>query len=134
MESVLLVIHMIVALAIIGVVLVQPSEAGGFLGSGGSMSNLTAPRRKGDALTRATTILAGLFFLTSLALAIIAEHRAPTKSILDVATDTPAAESLAPAPDDATLKKVDTDKGATNAPAEKPAAQQKKKPTAPLSK
>src|ERR1035437_7176142 len=88
MESVILVIHLIVALGIIAVVLVQPSEAGGFLGSGGSMSNMMAPRRKGDVLTRLTTILAGVFFLTSLSLAIIAEHHGPAKSILDVPTGT----------------------------------------------
>lgn len=128
MESVILVVHLIVALAIIGVVLVQPSESGGFLGSGGTMSNLMAPRRGADVLTRATTILAGVFFVTSLALAIIAEHRAPSSSILDVATDAPAVEKTAPAPDDAALKK------AAPAKAEAPAAPAKKKPQAPLSK
>jgi len=123
MEAVILVIHLIVALGIIAVVLVQPSEAGGFLGTG-SMSNLMAPRRGADALTRITTILAGCFFLTSLSLAIIAEHRGPSKSILDVPTESTAPQ-IAPAPDAAALKPVP-------APA-KPAAQ-KGKPTAPISK
>ena len=135
MMSVILVIHLIVALAIIAVVLVQPSEAGGFLGSGGSMSNMMAPRRKGDVLTRLTTILAGIFFLTSLSLAILAEHRGPAKSILDVPTETtapaataptaatpitPTAEKTAAPPDASTLK--------TAAPATKT-----KKPVAPIS-
>ncbi|MBI3440239.1 MAG: preprotein translocase subunit SecG [Proteobacteria bacterium] len=117
MEAVILVIHLIVALSIIAVVLVQPSEAGGFLGSSGSMSNMMAPRRSGDALTRLTTILAGVFFLTSLSLAIIAEHgSAAKKSILDVATtDQPAAT-----------------KGAPVVP--KAAAPKKVKPTAPISR
>lgn len=127
MMSVVLVIHLIVALGIIAVVLIQPSEAGGFLGSGGSMSNIAAPRRKGDVLTRLTTILAGIFFLTSLTLAIMAEHRAPARSILDVPTDTaapvaPAAEKTAPPPDASTLKNA------------APAGNQKKKPAAPISK
>jgi preprotein translocase subunit SecG len=141
MEAIILVIHLMVAIVLVIVVLVQPSEAGGFLGSSGSMSNLMAPRRKGDALTRVTTILAAIFFLTSLSLAIIAEHRAPAKSILDVPVETtapkaapaPAAPaSVAPAdektaPDASALKTV--------APA-KPAAPEtkKKKPTAPISK
>lgn len=134
MMSVVLVIHLIVALGIIAVVLIQPSEAGGFLGSGGSMSNMMAPRRKGDVLTRLTTILAGIFFLTSLSLAIMAEHRAPAKSILDVPTDTaapaakqaapaaPAAEKTAPPPDASALKTA------------APVGNQKKKPAAPISK
>ena len=132
MMSVILVIHLIVAVAIIAIVLVQPAEAGGFLGSSGSMSNMLAPRRKGDTLTRLTTILAGIFFLTSLSLAIMAGHRGPAKSILDVPTEEPAktapaapaaTDKTAPAPDASALKKV--------APAAQP---QSKKPVAPISK
>ncbi len=91
MEEVVLVIHLIVALGIIGVVLMQPSEAGGFLGNSGSMSNMMGPRRSGDFLTRLTSILAGCFFLTSLFLAIMAGQRPAEKSILDVVTDQPPA-------------------------------------------
>lgn len=114
MEAVILVVHLIVALGIIVIVLVQPSESGGFLGSSGSMSNLMMPRRGGDVLTRLTTILAGCFFLTSLLLAIIAESRGPEKSILDAVADTPAP---------------------VTAPAAKKAEEPKKeKPTAPISR
>lgn len=90
--AVLLVIHLIIALAIIISVLIQPSEAGGFLGSSGSMSNLMAPKRTMDGMTKFTTILAGLFFVTSLLLAIAAGHRPVQKSILDAA---PQAEAPA---------------------------------------
>jgi preprotein translocase subunit SecG len=96
MEAVVLVIHLIVALAIIAVVLIQPSETGGFLGTGGSSANMMAPRRSGNVLTRLTTILAGIFFLTSLSLALFAEHHGKRSSILDVPTDQPAAEKTAP--------------------------------------
>jgi preprotein translocase subunit SecG len=124
MEAVILVIHLIVALSIIAIVLIQPSEVGGFLGSSGSMSNLMAPRRSGDMLTRLTTILAGIFFLTSLSLALFAEHRGKTESILDVAADQPAIEKTAPAaPDEPVLKTVPV-----------PAAPKKEKPAAPISK
>lgn len=103
MEAVLLVIHLIIALGIIVLVLVQPAESGGFLGSGGSMSNMMAPRRKGDVLTRMTGILATCFFVTSLLLAIIASHRpVQHNSILDaddaaapVAVEQPAGEDAA---------------------------------------
>ena len=91
MEAVLLVIHLIIALGIIVVVLIQPSEAGGFLGSGGSMSNMMAPRRSADALTRLTGILAAAFFVTSLLLAILAGNRPQEKSIMDELSATPAA-------------------------------------------
>lgn len=87
LSAVILVIHLIVTLAIIVTILIQPSEAGGFMGNSGSMSNLMMQRRTGDGLTRATTILAGIFFLTSLVLAITASHRPAHESILDIETD-----------------------------------------------
>jgi preprotein translocase subunit SecG len=84
MESVLLVIHLIVAVGIIAVILLQPAESGGFLGSSGTMSNLMAPRRGADTITRLTTILACCFFATSLTLAIVASHKDGPKSIMDI--------------------------------------------------
>lgn len=91
MQAILLVIHLIVAVSIIVTILIQPSEAGGFMGSGGSMANMMAPRRRGDVLTRMTTILAGLFFATSLLLAISANNQPVKRSILDLDTgDKPA--------------------------------------------
>lgn len=90
MQEVLLVIHLIVAIGIIAVVLLQPSETGGFMGNSGSMSNLMAPRRTADALTRTTTILAGLFFCTSLLLAITASSNPKTEGILEMGAKKPA--------------------------------------------
>jgi len=89
MQEILLVTHLIVAVAIIALVLLQPSETGGFMGSSGSMSNMMAPRRTADVLTRATTILAGCFFTTSLLLAVMAGSRPQEASILDMAADQP---------------------------------------------
>lgn len=101
MEAVLLVIHLIVAIGIIVTILVQPSEAGGFMGNTGAMSNLMVQRRSGDVLTRATTILAGIFFLTSLLLAISASSRPVQKGILELDTGEAKPAVTAPA-------KVDT--------------------------
>lgn len=84
MEAVLLVIHLIVAIGIVVTILVQPSESGGFMGNSGSMSNLMVQRRSGDVLSRATTILAAIFFMTSLTLAIIAGNRPLAKGILEL--------------------------------------------------
>ena len=90
MESVVLVIHLIVALAIIILVLLQRSEGGGLGigGSGGGMGNFATPRTTADFLSRATGILAAVFMVTSLTLAILAgSSRAERpESILDVDT------------------------------------------------
>jgi preprotein translocase subunit SecG len=78
MQTVLLVIHLFVALALIGLVLMQRSE-GGALGIGGSggAGSLFSARGVGNALTRATAILAVVFFLTSISLTLIAKHSGP---------------------------------------------------------
>lgn len=76
MQSVLLVIHLLVAVALIGAVMLQRSE-GGALGMGGSSSgggNLFSARGVGNALTRTTAILAACFFLTSITLTLLALH------------------------------------------------------------
>lgn len=95
MNAVLISIHLIVVLALIAVVLLQRSEGGLGLGggsSGGGVSGFMTGRGQANALTRATAILAALFFTTSMALAIISHRGAAPKSILDgAATTQPAA-------------------------------------------
>lgn len=108
MQAVILVVHLVVALAIIALVLVQRSEGGGLgIGGGGGMGNLMSPRGTANFLTRLTAILATVFMITSLTLAIMAGNsRMPEKSILDAATppapavETPAVVPDAPAPAD----------------------------------
>lgn len=96
LHAIVLVIHLIIALAIIAVVLLQPAEAGGLTGGGGSMSNMMTPRRSADTMTRLTTILAGCFFLTSLVLAIMAGHRPKQEGILDIAAGSTPVQVTAP--------------------------------------
>ena len=77
MQTVIIVIHLMIVTAMIGVVLLQKSEGGGLgIGStGGFMSS----RGTGNVLTKATAVLAGTFFATSLILSILAGfHRNPT--------------------------------------------------------
>ena len=81
METVLIVIHLIVVLALVGVVLLQRSEGGG-LGIGGGSGFMTA-RGAANALTRTTAILAAAFFATSLALSILARYSEQPTDILD---------------------------------------------------
>lgn len=86
MEVVILVLHVILALSIIGVILLQPPESSSLGGLGGSnqMASFSG-RSQGNILTRATAILAGLFICTSLILAILAGHKPKQESILDMA-------------------------------------------------
>jgi preprotein translocase subunit SecG len=74
MQTVLLVIHLIIALALIGAVLLQRSEGGalGIGSGGGGGGNLFSARGVGNALTRTTAILALCFFITSIGLTLIA--------------------------------------------------------------
>lgn len=74
MQTVLLVIHLIVALALIGAVLLQRSEGGalGIGSGGGGGGNLFSARGVGNALTRTTAILALCFFITSIGLTLLA--------------------------------------------------------------
>ncbi|PZQ45048.1 MAG: preprotein translocase subunit SecG [Micavibrio aeruginosavorus] len=92
MENVILVIHLILALAIIGLVLLQRSEGGGLGigGGGGGMGGLATAGQTANALTRATGICAGLFFTTSIILAILAGTHHQSGSVLDSLDKTPA--------------------------------------------
>ena len=69
MTTVIIVVHLMVVLAMIGVVLLQRSEGGALgIGGGGFMTR----RGAGNLLTRATAFLAAAFFATSIALTVIA--------------------------------------------------------------
>jgi len=94
---IILVIHLLIAIALVGVILLQRSE-GGALGIGGGGGGLMTGRQAGNLLTRTTAILATSFFVTSLALAIIANNRSSGSSPFDsVPATTPAAPAEAPA-------------------------------------
>jgi preprotein translocase subunit SecG len=80
MHTVVIVIHLMLVLAMIGVVLLQKSEGGG-LGIGSSGGFMTS-RGTANVLTRATAILAAGFFITSLFLSIIAGHERKPTSII----------------------------------------------------
>ncbi len=81
METIIIVIHLMIVIALVGVVLLQRSEGGG-LGIGGGSGFMTA-RGAANALTRSTGILAAAFFATSLVLSIIARYGESPTDILD---------------------------------------------------
>ena len=98
MQTVLLVIHLLIAVGLVGAILIQRSEGGalGMGGGGGSGGGFMTGRAAADLLTRTTAILATGFFLTSLALAILASQKGESKSILDQAP-APATQPAQPA-------------------------------------
>ncbi len=93
MQTVLIVIHIMIVLALIATVLLQRSEGGALgIGGGGFMTG----RGQANVLTRATAILGALFFVTSLTLTLLANANRPSKSIFE-GTVAPAAAPGAPA-------------------------------------
>jgi len=91
MTTVVLALHLLVTAVLIFLILLQKTEgnaAGGGMGAGVSLSSMMQPRSRPNALTRATSILAFVFFGTSIALALIARDRAPTSSIMAPAAST----------------------------------------------
>jgi preprotein translocase subunit SecG len=99
MIIVLLVVHVMIALSLIGIVLIQKSEGGGLgIGSGGGMSGFMTGRSQANLLTRTTAILAGCFMLTSVSLAMLyARQHHLQPSLLDQLPATLPAP-VAPAP------------------------------------
>lgn len=81
MQTVLIVIHLMIVLALVGIVLIQRSEGGG-LGIGGGSGFMSA-RGAANALTRTTAILATLFFVTSLSLGVLARYDSQPTDILE---------------------------------------------------
>ena len=101
MINVIIIIHLLVAVGLVGVVLLQRSEGGalGIGGGGGGGGGFLTGRGTANLLTRVTAVLAAVFILTSLALAKLAGGDRVTRSIIDEpsppAIDSPA-EPTAP--------------------------------------
>ncbi|WP_051070993.1 preprotein translocase subunit SecG [Paracoccus sp. N5] len=81
-ENIILTVHLILAVLLIGVVLLQRSEGGG-LGMGGGGGGVMTGRQAANALSRATWIFAIGFLITSMTLTIIAARNASSGSIVD---------------------------------------------------
>ncbi len=100
--TVVLVVHVLVALTVIGLVLLQHGK-GADMGSGfggGSSGSLFGASGSANFLSRATAVLATVFFLTSLGLAYMATHRTkPSGGVMDaVKTEKSAPAAVIPAP------------------------------------
>src|SRR5437667_6805876 len=95
----LFVVHVFIAIALIGVVLLQKGEGGGLGMGGGGMSGFMTGRSTANLLTRTTAFLAAGFMATSIVLALIAGgQRAPRSIIEQSQPATPAAPAEPAAP------------------------------------
>jgi preprotein translocase subunit SecG len=85
MTTILLVIHLLIALALVGTVLLQRSEGGalGIGGGGGGGGAMFSSRGAANVLTRVTAGLAAAFFLTSIALTILARGDQAPRSVFE---------------------------------------------------
>jgi len=83
MLIVLFVVHSLIAVALIGVVMLQKSEGGALGMGGGGMSGFMTGRSTANLLTRTTAILAALFFATSILLVTLSNYSRAPRSIVD---------------------------------------------------
>lgn len=91
MENVVLVVHLILALSLIGAVLMQRSEGGG-LGIGGGGGGATGGRAPVTVMAKFTWILAIAFIVTSITLTLIAAQNAAGASVVDRLGDAPVSD------------------------------------------
>ena len=96
----LFVVHVLIAIALVGVVLLQKSEGGALGMGGGGMSGFMTGRSTANLLTRTTAVLGGLFFLTSIFLVVFSNAGRAPRSMVDEAPPGPVAplEVAPPAP------------------------------------
>mgnify|MGYP006285781715 CR=1 FL=1 len=116
METLILIFHVVIALALIAVVLLQQgkgAETGAAFGSGAS-STVFGARGSASFLTRSTAVLAALFFVTSLTLAILSGAGERDRgSVTDAA---PPEQPASPAPGAADVPTLPGDGGEKSKP------------------
>ncbi len=118
MEQIILVVHLLIALAIIGLIMLQQgkgADMGASFGAGGSQT-LFGSSGSGNVLTKATAWLVVLFFATSFSLALLVNKRAVVVDELDLAI--PAAVETKAAVAEKELPVLDDTPPAATAPAE----------------
>src|SRR5580698_7848652 len=112
MTTVILVVHLMVAVSLVAVILLQKSEGGALGLGGGGMSGFMTGRSTANLLTRTTAILAVAFFATSVLLVVLSQRTGESRSLIDqgpppstqetpsgpVAPATPAAPATPPGP------------------------------------
>jgi preprotein translocase subunit SecG len=123
MTTVILVIHVMLAIALVATILLQRSEGGALGIGGGGMGGFMTGRATANLLSRTTAVIAACFFLTSLLLAYLGGLERKPTSIIEQPSGTaqPAPPTAAPGP-------------APSAPEEKPAQESPKEPEVPVAR
>jgi preprotein translocase subunit SecG len=96
MMILLFVLHVLIAVSLIGVILLQKSEGGALGMGGGGMSGFMTGRTTANLLTRATAILAAAFMTTSVLLVVVHNRERAPRSIIDQGAPTEPAAPAAP--------------------------------------
>src|SRR5262252_1978344 len=94
----LFVVHVLIAIALVGVILLQKSEGGALGMGGGGMSGFMTGRSTANLLTRATAILAAAFMTTSVLLVVLHNREHAPRSILEQSAPVAPAAPAAPQP------------------------------------
>ena len=113
LETLVVVVHVVIAVALVGLVLIQQgkgADAGAAFG-GGASQTVFGSQGSGSFLTRLTTSLAIVFFVTSFSLAIFAKQRAEVAGEAGIptvqeSTQAPASDSSAPAIDEGAVSEA----------------------------
>ncbi len=106
MFTIILVIHVLIAISLVGVVLLQRSEGGALgIGGGGGGGGLMSGRSASNILTKSTAGLGAAFMITSIALAFLSGATGPSRSILD---EPEPAAVVEPAPEEPAAPAVPT--------------------------
>lgn len=127
-NQVLLVVHVLIAVAMIALILLQQgkgADAGAAFGSGAS-GTVFGSRGSASFLSRATAILATLFFITSLSLAYLASSNAKSSSAVDKALTQSEQKKAVPAATTGKAKPAEKKQAAPAKPAENKAAKTEK--------
>ncbi len=139
-QNVILVVHLVLALLLIGVVLLQRSEGGGLGMGGGGGGGVMTGRQAANALTKLTWVFAIAFLATSITLTVLSARAGKGTSVIDItpaeAPESTGSSPLISAPPPSTDEPVVPPvlpPAATEAPAETPAATETSAPEAPAS-
>ncbi len=99
MHDIVLVIHILVSAALIGLILVQHGKGADMGASFGASQTFFGSAGSANFLTRLTAALATVFFITSLTLAYFSRHALKTESVIEQTTDAPSSAPVLPGPD-----------------------------------
>ena len=128
----LLVVHILIAITLVGVILLQKSEGGALGMGGGGMSGFMTGRSTANLLTRTTAILAVLFMVTSLSLVWFSNRGRAPQSIIEQGA--PAAPVVPVAPSAPAVPAAPSVPAAPAAPPPQPTPAEPAQPSPPLSR